>query len=217
MHLAAIRFMMPWFFAYDRTTYSRYLPPYWVEMVNLPTTHPRCYDEVSKRGEWIVQRQDRHPFASIACDQAIEQTCNRDSKTRGGITSFTLNRGAVQRWILSQPERSAVTRQCELLSGLHHHGRLPKELDSARTKRDDIAVDSIISTVNSMINPFDCSTEDLVCLSSEAVASDRVKHDLMNAVEGGEADTVEFIRDRLIEKKVDLFSAIEQKKLKTFS
>ena len=48
--------------------------------------------------------------------QVIEVTVNRESKTRGGIRGITLNRGAVQRWILAQPERADITRQCELMS-----------------------------------------------------------------------------------------------------
>lgn len=66
---------------------------------------------------WTVQRQQRYGFSSIACDQAIEQTANRDSKTKGGLIGFTLNKGAVNRWILSQSERSAITRQCQIMSG----------------------------------------------------------------------------------------------------
>ena len=43
-------------------------------------------------GRWTVQRQQQHSFASIACDQAIEQTVNRDTKTTGGLRGISLNR-----------------------------------------------------------------------------------------------------------------------------
>lgn len=69
------------------------------------------------KNHWTVQRQKRYGFSSIACDQAIEQTANRDSKTKGGLIGFTLNKGAVERWILSQSERSAITRQCQVMAG----------------------------------------------------------------------------------------------------
>ena len=68
------------------------------------------------RENWTVQRQDRYGFSAIACDQAIEQTANRDSKTKGGMIGLTLNRGAVHRWFLSQSERSAIARQCFLMT-----------------------------------------------------------------------------------------------------
>ena len=71
----------------------------------------------------------------------IEQTLNRDSKTKGGeyhlrtnmlceylkclldtlyyigVIGITLNRGALQHWILGQSERSAITRECMKMAG----------------------------------------------------------------------------------------------------
>ena len=40
LHLAAVRFLLPWMFAYDRTNYARYLPVYGLEMKGLVVTHP---------------------------------------------------------------------------------------------------------------------------------------------------------------------------------
>lgn len=47
----------------------------------------------------------------------MEQTFNRDSKTKGGIVGFTLNRPAVKRWISAQSERGSITRQCYVVAG----------------------------------------------------------------------------------------------------
>ncbi|XP_033106462.1 uncharacterized protein LOC117108533 [Anneissia japonica] len=217
LHLAALRYMMPWFFAYDRMNYARYLPAYWLEMVNLPNSHPECHKELSTTGQWTVQRQQRHPFASIACDQAIEQTCNRDSKTNGGITSYTLNRGAVQRWILSQPQRAAITRQCEMMGGVFTDGRKPKDLDQSKTKRDTNAVMAIMSTLDSMVNPFDSSNDELVCFSSGVVATDAVKNDLSKALDQGEEAATNYIKGCLIDNEFDMHAPIKNMKLKTFS
>ena len=60
---------------------------------------------------WTSQRQDCHGFSSTACDQTMEQTFDRDSKTKGGINGFTLNRAAVKRWILAQSGRGSMTKQ----------------------------------------------------------------------------------------------------------
>ena len=67
---------------------------------------------------WTCQRQTSHGFSSTACDQVMEQTYNRDSKVRGGLGGFTLNRSAVHRWIMSQADRGAITRQCHLMTDL---------------------------------------------------------------------------------------------------
>jgi hypothetical protein len=40
------------------------------------------------RDRWTVQRQQNHGFSSVACDMTIEQTLNRDSKTKGGKNKF---------------------------------------------------------------------------------------------------------------------------------
>ena len=69
------------------------------------------------KANWTCQRQQKHGFSSSACDQVMEQTFNRDSKTKGGLTGFTLNKSAVQRWILAQSERGSITRQCYSLAG----------------------------------------------------------------------------------------------------
>ena len=62
LHLATLRVMLPWFFAYDRVNYSRYLPIYLSEMLNLEHTHPVIYAELVK-GEFVVQRQSRYGFS----------------------------------------------------------------------------------------------------------------------------------------------------------
>ena len=54
LHLACIRDMLPWMFAYDRTNYSRYLPAYWYEMMSLKDA-PAAY-EAFQAGDFVVQR-----------------------------------------------------------------------------------------------------------------------------------------------------------------
>ena len=109
--------MMPWYFAYDPTNYARYLPTYWTKMCNLKTTHSLAYEEFQMRGSWTIQRQDKWPFASIAGDQGLEKTLNRDTKIQGRIRHFTLIRSAVLRWLYTQPERSEISRACEEMHG----------------------------------------------------------------------------------------------------
>lgn len=72
---------------------------------------------------WTCQRQTLYGFSSTACDQVMEQTYNRDSKVRGGLVGFTLNRSAVHRWIMSQSARGAITRQCRSMTDHSSHTR----------------------------------------------------------------------------------------------
>lgn len=84
--------------------------------------HPGALASVKEN--WTCQQQQMYGFSATPCDQTMEQTFNRDSKTKGGITGFTLNRKAVQRWILSQAERGAITNQCYELAGFSKKRRL---------------------------------------------------------------------------------------------
>ena len=54
-----------------------------------------------------------HGFSGFACDMTIEQTVNRDSKTRGGVKGFTTNKGSSSRWIRAHRERASITWQCK--------------------------------------------------------------------------------------------------------
>lgn len=72
---------------------------------------------------WTCQRQQNYAFASTACDQVMEQTYNRDSKVKGGLVGFTLNRGAVHRWIMSEADRGAITQQCISMAELGSNSR----------------------------------------------------------------------------------------------
>ena len=85
----------------------------------------------------------------------MEQTCNLDAKTSGGLTGITLDPNAVNRWTLSESDRSAVLRACEVLSGLSDHHRARKDLDSTRKVRDERDVNNIIRCLEEMINPFE--------------------------------------------------------------
>lgn len=83
LHLASIEEIIPWFFAYDRVNYARYLPVYLFEMLNLEKTHPFVHERLCE-GNFVAQRQNIYGFSGTAMDQVIEQTANRDSKTKGG-------------------------------------------------------------------------------------------------------------------------------------
>ena len=94
-----VRQMLPYFFAYDRTNYARYMTIYWAEMEKLEVSHPAVYEQL-KNGAFCVQRGNV-PFSMVPVDQTIEQTLNRATKTRGGLIGFSLKPGAVQRWIVA--------------------------------------------------------------------------------------------------------------------
>ena len=82
LHLSRIRDMLPWVTSYNRISYSRYLPIYWCQMNTLSETHPQAQHYLHS-GEFAVQRSQDVPFSQVAVDHTIEQTLNKDTKTKG--------------------------------------------------------------------------------------------------------------------------------------
>ena len=140
--LAAIRAIMPWMFAYDQTNYSRYLPVYWLGTNQLQTIHPSVYDELMS-GNFAVQRQNKHGFAQVTCDITIEQTANKDSKTRGEIKGYTVNKEASNRWLRLHHERAAIAMQCESMAGKGKRSTSHSDLTKNHIKKDSEDVRNI--------------------------------------------------------------------------
>ena len=215
LHLASVRHMVPWIFAYDHINYSRYLPVYWLEMRDLPNTHPAVHQQCMD-GQFTVQRSE-NAFAQVACDQTIEQTANRDSKTKGGMTGFTTSKGTVNRWIWSHHARGLITRQCENMAGKEERGAARTDLLQSRMKKDKTDVHKIVEAVNSMVNPYKYEEMDIVNITSGTVATEEVAYDLQSAYERGEAEFVSLCKERLQKGEVDLLSSMTKLKLKTFT
>ena len=61
-------------------------------------------------------------------NKAIEQTINRDSKTRGGQIGFSNNANAVYCWILSFNQHTEISRSCTEMTGKAEGGHKKKDL-----------------------------------------------------------------------------------------
>ena len=80
-------------------------------MIVLEEDFPEVYREFME-GKFAVQLSDFNPFGKIEPDKVIEMTINRDTKTAGGTTGFSINNNAINRWILNAPFRAGF--------GLHY-------------------------------------------------------------------------------------------------
>ena len=75
-------------FACDRINYARY---FWMDMKSLQMSHPQANTHL-QNGELAVQRTVYEDFSRVAVDHTIEQTANRDTKTKGGTIGFSLRK-----------------------------------------------------------------------------------------------------------------------------
>ena len=67
-----------------------------------------------------------------------------------------------------------------------------------------------------MVNPFEPGREEMVHLTSDLVATEEVRSDLLSA-EAGEKCWKTFIQEKLLVPEPDIFSKLPMLKLKTFT
>ena len=80
--------MAPWYFAYNHLNSASYLLVYIYEILTVSDPHPSVAEHLAV-GDFIVQPQNQYFFSQTSMDQIIEQTINRDSKTRDGQIGFS--------------------------------------------------------------------------------------------------------------------------------
>ena len=217
LHMHAIRALIPWSFAYDRTNYARYLPVYYAQMSSLKSTHPEVY-EAFKNGCFSVQISRGNPFGRLPIDQALEVTVNRDTQTPGGTSRFSLKSGAVKRYYITSEHRSAFLGQLRHMVQGNIRETLHHDLQQTRSEKDEEAVSLIVNLINSWVNPFS-SQQDIVCLSTGKTSTPEVTSDLLKAKDVGEKCYMQFKKERLecTPPVTQFFDTIKHNKLKTFS
>ena len=216
-HLAAVRKLLPWMFAYDHVNYSRYMSLYWCEMHQLETARPDVHRHLSV-GEFCVQRTE-NPFSQIPVDQTIEQTVNRHTKTKGGIIGFSRNPGAVQQWIVNAHQRAEIARICLDMAGLSSALSGPhKEASMKRIQTDEKDVENVLATLTTWHNPFtDDPDEPMSNISSGVTAPEAVSEALLCAYTTGEQAFANFVQHRLVNGTVPFHDVLPKLKLETFS
>jgi len=202
LHLAVQHDMLPWYFAYDRVNYARYLPAYMAEMENLHITHPFVH-ESCESGNFVAQRQTYQAFSQVAHDQLIEQSMNRDSKTKGGMIGFTLRKGAVNRWVLAHHERAGISHTSKNLAGKDETYRTRSEIDNARMMKDESVISALIDTFSAMTNPFMYEGSELINIVSGVVASVDTRSDIAEAFTIGRNAAIKFCENQLKTSDVD--------------
>ena len=66
-------------------------------------------------------------------------------------------------------------------------------------------VQSVISTIELVINPFESDCISLLSISSRCIASQLIEEDLLSAYSKGSQAASIYLKERLIETKIDVF------------
>lgn len=114
---------------------------------------------------------------------------------------------------MSQPYKAALAELCEEMAGVRNSDVLVRTADDARNEDD---VQAVINTISSMVNPF-VEEEQLISITSGAVATPEASADLATAHNQGSEQYKAFIKERLIDRTVDVFAPIPRTTLQDFT
>ena len=214
--IESVKDVTVWAFAYDRYNYSRYLLVFLRDTLKLPLSHPDVYDAFID-GNFSVQLSENNTFGRNEADKTIENTVNKDTKTSGGLTGFSLKQSASDRWMINSSRRAECYRNLKELVSFSAGKYIHHDLTPSRIKKDEGNVQAILSVFETTFSdPF--NGFDLIGLSSGKKATIDMQENLLQAWQKGKFAMDEFKLNRLSENRtVPFFDQIKKLKLKTFS
>ena len=142
--------LCPWFFVFDYTNYSRWLPVHLRNMMLLESMYQHIYQQFLN--SHFVVRKTHRLFSSIALDQAHEQE-NEKIKEDGGAVGLTESVQALKRWMISGPEISRLVGEFEQSDVKEHDTRHHEQYPAVQLafKR---GVKNMCTALRDMGNPF---------------------------------------------------------------
>ena len=90
-------------------------------------------------------------------------------------------------------------------------------MDKVRNNADEKGVKDVINVIKTMVNPFENNHENLVNLSSGAVACPAIEDDMSKMLEKGKAASTNFLETHVIGEEPNIYSTIKKTNLRTFS
>ena len=221
LHLSVTCELMPWLWAAGRHTYAKFIPTYIADMKAMEVAQPESYLHM-QNGGFVVRRAAHHGFNCVATDQALEQTVNRDGKSKGGLIGLTLRKGALSRWLITRhitaEYKVAFKALCTVGTKTN---KAHEELGKARITRDERDVCRIMDAAQQYQNPFDLNTvpSELINISTGHVASAEVSRSLGTFLEGGQKKHQDFVNQRLVDgtKSKSFWDPESRSKVVTFA
>jgi len=200
-----------WFFALDRTNYSRWIP---IHIRDMKSLHESVEQELATG--WVLQKSEKR-FSSMPLDQAHEQN-NSVVKGSGGAIGLTENPTAFRKWMVAGPEQARLIETFESASlgsrfseTLEHH---EEGLSSQRTFKKQVV--SLCNTITSVGNPFLDDCTELLALDSRNCASESVVHTVRNIENIGKAQYEKYVKEVIIDRTTSIHQSIKKNNLPLF-
>ena len=217
LYLDSLLCMLPVFFAYDRINYSRWLPVYIADMINLEDTAKEVHDEF-KAGKFSVNRTGKS-FAAVPTDQVLEQTLNKDSKGSGGLKGISNNEVARTKWFLSSHVRAQLyATQKELTSKSRDDTASKHREDNITiTVKDETDIQALMSTLHKYASKmFSLEKTALINIFTGISPPTETGAQILAALTDGEKRLKEFIEDRLSQEKKTFDATLSKQKVPAF-
>ena len=103
-------------------------------MLQLPDTHPQLYQEFLNGNHTVSRAKSESMFNTVSTDMALEQSSNKDMKTKGGIIGFSQDYESVEKWKPTSNLWAAVHSNFTQLVNPNSQTKMNKELSSASTQ-----------------------------------------------------------------------------------
>ena len=164
-------------------------------MKSLEKKHPLSYRYLCDGG-FVVRRSTNHSFNCVATDQALEQTVNRDGKSKGGVIGLTLQKGALSRWLQTRHMTAEYMEAFKTFCSDSSSSDKPHEqLGKARMARDEHDICKIIEVAGQYQNLFDLETvpSQLINIVTGHIASAEVSSSLKTFLERGRNKQHDFL------------------------
>lgn len=151
-------------------------------------------------GGFVVRQSSNRNVNSVTPDQTLEQSINHEARCKGGIVGFTLCKGALLRWLMTQHVTGEYAESFKVMCQVGPKDKLHEELGNARLQRDGNDVNNMKEYIaNQCRNPFDLDdvTYSFMNITTGQVASREVQQSLKHIPEIGKSVCDDFLKERL--------------------
>ena len=207
--------MLPYFFITNRTNYSRWMPVYILDILELQAEIKSAFEKASFP-------LDKHPAASMVFGAiwALKKTIIKDSKG-SGIVGITNQKSALVRWTLTRHFLASFSSAMNDRAGITSTSNTShEEMKQTALKRDEEQVQAIVNHLSeTMTDPFDIEAHPpcLMNISTGMHATREVQDSLLSAVNEGEKKFRNLVNSALsVGQSVSFYRPISKSKLKTF-
>ena len=210
--------------AFDHLNYLRWGTVYMTDMKMLPHTAPAVQKTFTDDGVHVISRAPTaSKFNAVSPHMALEQTQNRDAKSKGSIVGISKEDESRDRWALTAHLMAAATNSVKSMCGMGVLEQIPMDLCSTQIETDWSDATKLEKCIKDiMVHPFDTSTYDgerlpLMNIATGVVAPSDVASSLLGAYDLGTKVRDKFIDDRLVKGTKSFWDPMKKSNVKTFA